>query len=153
MNHTIEHLQELNSLLADCAEILTAAAGHAPLTPQARDALRQVYDLQARVARRLHALLEAEGPRAATPRASSPLHTDPVLRNFRDAVRQSKQRQKGIEQLIGQRRLDDGLHRLHQMLGRTESPGEPPTIMLVLGPNKFPDDVPSPPPRPEAREP
>ena len=145
MNHQIEHLQELNSLLADYAESLTvtAAAANAPLTSQSRDALLQVYDLQAKVARRIHDLLNAEGKDPAKALSKPRVVGNPVraLSGFKKLVLETKlRRHESIDRIIADPKFNRRFEKLHTILGPNEFPDDRHTTKLVLGPNTFPDD-------------
>ncbi len=150
MNHQIEHLQELNSLLADYAESLTAAAANAPLTSQSRDALLQVYDLQAKVARRIYDLLDAEAevPVKALSKPRTVGKPARAVSGFKKIVLETKlRRHESLDKIIGDPKFNRRFEELHTILGPNEFPDDRPTTRLVLGPNTFPDD-----PRPKPKE-
>ncbi|OYU82427.1 MAG: hypothetical protein CFE45_27375 [Burkholderiales bacterium PBB5] len=151
MNDQLEDLQALNSLLADYAESLTAAAGHAPLTPEAREALRQVYDLQSKVARRIHGLLGAgaEVTVAAAPKPKPLRKPNPAVSGFKEIVLQTKQRRhESLDKIIRDPNFGRRFDRFNTILGPNEFPDDRHSTRMVFGPPEFPDD---PKPTPKGR--
>lgn len=121
MSTDLELLGELNSVLAQYAQVLTATGAR---SQRANEALRRVYDLQARSARTIYLLLESAEPTIGIRHAL----LDPAFQTIKDALEQSKHPQVDLDTVLIEPILSGDFDRLY----------------TILGPNKFPDDDPEP---------
>jgi hypothetical protein len=131
MNTQFDFLQELNALLTEYAGSLRAARSSPLDEAGLKERYLQVYDLQSKVANRLHLLIESESFDTALPSFYSTSQMDVLLHGLKDAIQRTP-----VEAVVD-RFFEANLDKFY----------------MILGPNEgFPDDTPVPAPKPQVRE-